>query len=139
MNATAPARPRSMASLLGTEVFAVAAVAMIALSDAGEIVDANEAAADLLGIAPSGLRQEPISRFLPSLAEAPLRNHVVSARRSDSTVTIGPLWIRGAGRGETEAVALLRALRDGVRWPILLLQLLPYGPTFGVTHHVGGV
>ncbi len=112
-------------TLLGTEVFSAAAVPMLAITDGGEIIEANDAAGDLLGQAPAQLRQEPIARFVDRLAGGELRTHVVAARRSPTTVDAGTSPVRGAGGAELTADVLIRALRDGVRWPVLLVQLIP--------------
>jgi PAS domain-containing protein len=112
-------------TLLGTEVFAAAAVPMIAITDAGEIVEANDAAGDLLGRPSSHLRQEPIGRFVEGMEGAELRTHVVAARRCPATVDAGVATVRQAGGADISADVLIRALRDGVRWPVLLVQLIP--------------
>jgi PAS domain-containing protein len=112
-------------TLLGTEVFAAAAVPMIAINDAGEIVEANDAAGDLLGRAPTQLRQESIGRFVTGLDGEELRGHVIAARRSPATVDAGVSTVHQAGGADIAADVLIRALRDGVRWPVLLVQLIP--------------
>lgn len=111
-------------SLLGTEVFAAAAIPMLAISDTGDIVDANEAAGSLLGRPATALRQESISRFVDGLDGVELRDLVVNARRSPTTVDAGPRVVHRATGGDVGVEVLVRALRDGVRWPVLLVQLL---------------
>jgi PAS domain S-box-containing protein len=113
------------ATLLGTEVFAAAAVPMLAIDDGGEIVDVNEAAAGLIGRPVAQLRQEQIGRYVDGLAGSDLRELVVAARATTTTVDAGRRRARRAGGTEVQVEVSVRALRDGVRWPILLVQLLP--------------
>jgi hypothetical protein len=112
-------------TLLGTEVFEAAAVPMLAITDSGDIVDANEAAADLLGSCSHQIRQEPIGRFVDGLDGDRLSLHVISARRAPNTVDAGTYTVQQVGGRTADADVLIRALRDGVRWPILLVQLIP--------------
>lgn len=111
-------------SLLGTEVFAAAAVPMLAITDAGDIVDANEAAGSLVGRPATQLRQEPISRFVEGLSGTELRDLVINARRAPTTVDAGPRLVHRSTGDDVRVEVLVRALRDGVRWPVLLVQLL---------------
>ena len=115
-------------TLLGTEVFAAAAVPMIAITDGGDVVDVNDAAASLLGRPVDQLRQEPIGHFVGGLTGDELRDIVIAARRSPATVDGGPRVVHRANGTDVGVEVLVRALRDGVRWPILLVQLL-VGPT----------
>jgi PAS domain-containing protein len=115
-------------SLLGTEVFAAAAVPMLAITDTGDIVDANEAAGSLIGTPAAQLRQEPISRFVDGLDSTALRDLVITARRAPATVDAGPRVVHRATGGNVGVEVLVRALRDGVRWPVLLVQLLVGAP-----------
>lgn len=112
-------------TLLGTEVFEAAAVPMLAITDSGDIVDVNEAAADLLGRSAAQLRQESIGRFVDGLDGDRLSLHVIAARRAPNTVDAGTFAVQQVGGRSAEADVLIRALRDGVRWPILLVQLIP--------------
>lgn len=116
-------------SLLGTEVFAAAAVPMLAITDTGDIVDANEAAGNLIGRPATALRQESISRFVGGLDGTELRDLVINARRSPATVDAGPRVVHRAAGGDVGVEVLVRALRDGVRWPVLLVQLLVGTPS----------
>lgn len=112
-------------TLLGTEVFNAAAVPMMAITDSGEVVDVNDAAADLLGRNPMTIRQEPIGHFVDGLVGERLKTHVITARRTPATVDAGTYVVKQTGGTAVEADVLIRALRDGVRWPILLVQLIP--------------
>jgi PAS domain-containing protein len=112
-------------SLLGTEVFAAATVPMLAVSDAGEIVDANEAAAAFLGRPASALRQEPVGRMFGGFEPDELQTHIAHARRAPGSVLLGPRTVCHADGTRRRAVIVLRAMREGVRWPIVLLQLVP--------------
>lgn len=112
-------------TLLGTEVFSAACVPMLAITDGGEVVDVNDAAADLLRRNPTQIRQEPIGHFVDGLVGERLKTHVIAARRSPATVDAGTYVVKQPAGAAAEADVLIRALRDGVRWPILLVQLIP--------------
>lgn len=112
-------------TLLGTEVFNAAAVPMLAITDSGEVVDVNDAAADLLGKNPVSVRQEHVGQFVDGFDGERLKTHVIAARRSPVTVDAGTYSVKQTGGTTIEADVLVRALRDGVRWPILLVQLIP--------------
>jgi PAS domain S-box-containing protein len=113
------------ATLLGTEVFAAAAIPMLAVSDDGEIVDVNEAAAQFLGRPATSLRQEPAARVMGGFEPDELRQLLADARRAPGSVACGEKQIRHAGGSSTTVNVVVRAMRDGVRWPIVLLQLVP--------------
>jgi PAS domain-containing protein len=112
-------------TLLGTEVFEAAAVPMVAMTDSGDVVDINQSAADLLGRPATQVRQEPIGRFIEGFEGERLRSHVIAARRAPLTIDAGTYRLHCSGGVAHEADVLVRALRDGVRWPVLLVQLLP--------------
>ena len=55
---------------------------MLAITDSGEVVDVNDAAADLLGKNPVTVRQESIGQFVDGLDGERLKAHVIAATRS---------------------------------------------------------
>ena len=123
------------AGVVGRTSFERSVVPTLAVTIGGEIVEANQAAAVLLGSTVESLRQEPLNQHVVMEAAA-WQESATSAWRGDEPVELAASlrrtvaarerrsgWRRDDDEGRVTMV--IDQMRNGERVPVLLTQLVP--------------
>ena len=115
-------------------VFADTAVAMVAATTSGVVVEVNDEAAELLGRQPYELVQEPLARFVTPASGVSIAELLRDAAGSSHLMPCGPCSVHGRGGQPVDVDLMLASACRALGRDLVLVRLARRRPDDRFTH-----